>query len=132
MPRLSFTSSDNVVRVTPRAAAASVMLKPKGRMHWRSTKPPGCGGFFIGMVLSSFSGNRHNQRPVRRRPQAENHPPVGAYRDRPKTFQLALERMKLEAGTSISAGVPAASRRTRMSRTFCRCSGLMPRGSPSS
>jgi len=66
-------------------------------MHWRSTKPPGCGGFFIGMVLSSFSGNRHNQRPVRRRPQAENHPPVGAYRDRPKTFQLALERMKLEA-----------------------------------
>jgi hypothetical protein len=31
MPRLSFTSSDNVVRVTPRAAAASVMLKPKGR-----------------------------------------------------------------------------------------------------
>src|SRR5580704_12810625 len=50
MPRLSFTSSDNVVRVTPRGAAASVMLNPKGCMHWRSTKPPGCGGFFIGMV----------------------------------------------------------------------------------
>jgi len=31
MPRLSFTSSDSVVRVTPRAAA--VMLNPKGSMH---------------------------------------------------------------------------------------------------
>ena len=33
MPRFSFTSSESVVRVTPRAAAASVMLKPKGSMH---------------------------------------------------------------------------------------------------
>src|ERR1051326_7527515 len=50
MPRFPFTSSDRVVRVTPRAAAASVMLRPKGSIHWRNTKPPGCGGFFIGMV----------------------------------------------------------------------------------
>ena|SRR4051812_6579033 len=48
-PRFPLTSSDNVVRVTPRAAAACVTVKPKGSMHWRSTKPPGCGGFFIGM-----------------------------------------------------------------------------------
>src|SRR5258708_17498152 len=41
MPRFLFTSSDKVVRVTPRASAASVMVKPKGSMHWRSTKPPG-------------------------------------------------------------------------------------------
>lgn len=41
MPRLPFTSSDKVVRVTPRAAAACVMLNPKGSMHWRNTKPPG-------------------------------------------------------------------------------------------
>src|SRR5688572_21260933 len=53
MPRFAFTSSDSVVRVTPSAAAASVMLKPKGSMHWRKTKPPGCGGFFIGMAVSS-------------------------------------------------------------------------------
>jgi hypothetical protein len=33
MPRFSFTSSDSVVRVTPRAAEASVMLKPNGSMH---------------------------------------------------------------------------------------------------
>jgi hypothetical protein len=26
------------------------MLRPKGSMHWRSTNPPGWGGFFIGMV----------------------------------------------------------------------------------
>src|SRR5271154_1092246 len=52
MPRFSFTNSDNVVRVTPSAAAASVMLNPSGSMHWRSTKPPGCGGFFIGIVQS--------------------------------------------------------------------------------
>ena len=48
--RFSLTSSDNVVRVTPRAAAACVMVKPRGSIHWRSTKPPGCGGFFIGMI----------------------------------------------------------------------------------
>src|SRR5437868_2610492 len=54
MPRFSFTSSESVVRVTPRAAAASVMLSPKGSMHWRNTKPPGCGGFFIGMGQVSF------------------------------------------------------------------------------
>jgi hypothetical protein len=33
MPRFSFTSSDNVVRVTPSALAASVMLKFNGSMH---------------------------------------------------------------------------------------------------
>jgi hypothetical protein len=53
IPRFSFTNSDNVVRVTPSAAAAWVMVSPKGSMHWRSTKPPGCGGFFIGMTDSS-------------------------------------------------------------------------------
>jgi hypothetical protein len=54
MPRFSFTNSDKVVRVTPRAAAARVMVKPKGSMHWRNTKPPGWGGFFIGMAPCSF------------------------------------------------------------------------------
>src|SRR5467141_1823454 len=50
IPRFPFTSSDKVVRVTPSAAAASLMVKPKGSMHWRNTKPPGCGGFFIGIL----------------------------------------------------------------------------------
>ena len=38
MPRFSLTSSDKVVRVTPNAAAASLMVKPNGSMHWRSDK----------------------------------------------------------------------------------------------
>ena len=53
---------DRVVRVNPRAAAASVMFKPKGSMHWRNTKPPGWGGFFIGMTQAPVSGNPHNRR----------------------------------------------------------------------
>jgi hypothetical protein len=44
IPRFSLTSSDSVVRVTPRAAAARVMVKPKGSIHWRSTKHQGAGG----------------------------------------------------------------------------------------
>jgi hypothetical protein len=35
MPPLALTSSESVVRVAPRAAGSSVMLKPKGSMHWR-------------------------------------------------------------------------------------------------
>ena len=38
---------ESVFRVTPRAVAARVIVKPKGSMHWRKTTPPGCGGFFI-------------------------------------------------------------------------------------
>ena len=54
--------------------------------------------------------------------KAENHPPVGAYRDRPKTFQLALERMKLEArhiyiGES-SGGVQAYQNVTHLLQMF--------------
>jgi hypothetical protein len=32
-----------------------LIVKPNGSMHWRSTKPPGCGGFFIGMVNPNFN-----------------------------------------------------------------------------
>jgi hypothetical protein len=70
MPRFSFTNSDNVVRVTPRAAAAFVMLRPKGSMHWRKTKPPGWGGFFIVMVQLPFSGNPRNLRQKHRYQQS--------------------------------------------------------------
>jgi len=33
IPRFSLMSSESVVRVTPRAAVASVMVKPKGSMR---------------------------------------------------------------------------------------------------
>jgi hypothetical protein len=52
MPRFPFTSSESVFRETPRASAASVIVKPKGSMHWRNTTPPGCGGFL--MVMGWF------------------------------------------------------------------------------
>src|SRR5271157_1242009 len=96
IPRFPFTSSESVVRVTPSAAAASVMVKPKGSMHCRSTTPPGWGGFFIGMSsLLSVVIEIINVQHVAFA-KAENHPPVGADRPRPKAFQLALERMQPE------------------------------------
>src|SRR5450755_209647 len=95
IPRFSFTSSESVLRVTPRASAASVIVKPKGSMHWRKTTPPGCGGFFMVMarspclvvidiinVLGVALG------------KTENHPPVGPNRYRPEAFHPAFERMQ--------------------------------------
>lgn len=52
IPRLPFTSSESVLRATPSAAAASVILRPKGSMHSRKTMPPGCGGFFMAPFIS--------------------------------------------------------------------------------
>src|ERR1035438_2394757 len=93
IPRFSLTNSDRVVRVTPRAAAACVMVKPSGSMHWRSTKPPGCGGFFIGIVKTpSVVVDVVDIHGVTFR-EAENHAPVGANRYRPKAFEITPERM---------------------------------------
>src|SRR5216684_3384788 len=96
MPRFPFTNSDKVVRVTPSAAAASVMLTPKGSMHWRSTTPPGWGGFFIGMV-GSFSVVVHIVNvECAAVCKMENHSPVRSNGHGVKTLQLALERMQPE------------------------------------
>src|SRR6266403_3827675 len=98
IPRFSFTSSDSVVRVTPSAAAASVIVKPKGSIHCRSTKPPGCGGFFIAMVQSpSVVIHVINVQSIPD-DKAKNHSPVRANRDSPEAFQLALERMQPQPG----------------------------------
>src|SRR5260370_22000430 len=84
IPRFPFTSSDRVVRVTPSAAAASVMVSPRGSMPWRSTRPPGCGGFFIGrghalsVVIDIINGDGitvckpEDHSPVRRTVTAQN------------------------------------------------------------
>ena len=45
MPRFSFTSSESVVRVTPRAAAASVMLGAKVQYTGAAQSLPGEEGF---------------------------------------------------------------------------------------
>jgi len=52
-----------ITHVTPSAAAARVMVSPKGSMHWRSTTPPGCGGFFIGIVSVSVQWSPWISRP---------------------------------------------------------------------
>src|ERR1051326_2509274 len=72
MPRFPFTSSESVLRVTPRAAA-SVMVKPK-RFNALLQHDKAC----LGRILHDhevvpFSGNRYNQRPPRR-PQSGKPP----------------------------------------------------------
>src|SRR5665213_1419265 len=52
MPRFAFTSSDNVKRETPSAAAVSVIVMPRGSIQSCSTSNPGWGGFFIGITHS--------------------------------------------------------------------------------
>src|SRR5262245_59501833 len=96
MPRFPFTSSESVLRVTPRAAAASVMVKPKGSIHSCSTTRPGCGGFF--MVMGGFLSMVIDIINVLRAVvKAENHPPVGPDSYSPEAFIRALERMQPEA-----------------------------------
>src|ERR1039458_130366 len=76
MPRFPFTNSESVLRVTPRAAAACVMVKPEGSMHSCNTTRPGCGGFFMvmGWFLSVVIDIIDL---VRAAIEAEDHPPVG-------------------------------------------------------
>jgi hypothetical protein len=65
-------------------------------MHWRSTKPPGCGGFFIGMVHPPSVVIDVIDVEYVAVGKAKNYPPIGAYRDRPKALKIALRRMKPE------------------------------------
>ena len=83
------------------------MVKPSGSIHWRRTKPPGWGGFFIGMGWFSFSGILPRQSfrgnasmiveiiYVERIAVSEtkDHSPVSPDRDRPKAFHFTLERV---------------------------------------
>src|ERR1700722_19842152 len=94
MPRFSFTSSDNVVRVTPRAAAAAVTVNSKGSMHWRSTTLPGWGGVFIGMVNSLLVVIQIVNVECAILGKAEDHAPIGANGHAIETLQLAFERMQ--------------------------------------
>src|ERR1035438_1015606 len=96
MPRFALTSSESVLRVTPRAAAALVMVRPEGSMHSCRTTTPGCGGFFMvmGWFLSVVIDIIDL---VRAAIEAEDHPPVGPDSHGPKAFPLAFERMQPES-----------------------------------
>ena len=87
-PRLPFTSSDGVVRVTPRAAAASVIVRPKGSMHCRSTRR---GAVDSSLACSiSFSGNRLNQRPMHLARQSERSLASSPERSPPQNLSTRL------------------------------------------
>jgi hypothetical protein len=71
------------------------MDKPKGSMHCRKTKPPGCGG---------------------------DDPPIRADGDGPMTFQIALERMQPKARQvhvlNRSGGIQARKNIAQLHRVF--------------
>ena len=69
------------------------MVKPRGSMHWPSTKPPGCGGFFIGIVKtpSVIIDVIEIQRMAFG--EAENHAPVGTNGYGPKASEVTFKRM---------------------------------------
>src|SRR5260370_37487665 len=96
MPRLPFTSSESVLRVTPRAAAACVMVKLDGSMHSCNTTRPGWSGFFRvsgrspRLVVIDIINVR------RAAGKAENNPPVDANEHGLKTCHLAFERRQSE------------------------------------
>src|ERR1700691_5467237 len=93
MPRFALTSSESVLRVTPRAASSSVILKPEGSMHWRKTTPPGCGGFF--MVMTWFLLVVIDIINVRSAVvKTKNHPPVGPDGHGPRAFPRTFERVQ--------------------------------------
>jgi hypothetical protein len=52
MPDRPFRMAERVLRLTPRAAAASVTVKPSGRKHSSRNTSPGWGGLCILMVTS--------------------------------------------------------------------------------
>src|SRR5258708_39707312 len=95
MPRLPFTSSESVLRVTPRASAACVMVKRAGSIHSCNTTRRGCGGFFMVMGwLLAVVINIINV--LRVAVEAENHPPVGTYCNGPQASGRTFERMQPE------------------------------------
>src|SRR5579862_7673895 len=96
MPGFSLTSSESVLRVTPRASAACVMVKPDGSMHSCNTTRPGWGGFFMVMGPSPSLMVIDIINVLRAAVEAEGNPLVGANGHGPKTLHLAFERVQPE------------------------------------
>src|SRR5260370_15677030 len=94
MPRLPFTSSESVLRVTPRAAAACVMVKLNGSMHSCNTTRPGWGGFFMVMGRSPRLVVIDIINVLRAAGKAENNPPVDPNGHGLKNFHLAFQRVQ--------------------------------------
>jgi hypothetical protein len=98
-------------------------------MHWRNTKPPGCGGFFIGIVQtpSVIIDVIETQRIAFR--EAENHAPIGTNGYGPKASEVAFKRMEPEAGKIHICDCTGSIKSGENVRSFGACSAITPRGS---
>src|ERR1700690_1850885 len=79
---------ERVVRLTPSAFAPAVTDRPNGSRQLSRTDSPGCGGFFMGMGVFSFSLVVVDEIDSARVAilQAENNPPVRPHSNRPEAF----------------------------------------------
>src|ERR1035437_6538364 len=94
MPDLPLTILVRVCRVTPRTFAPAVTDRPKGSRQSCRTMRPGCTGFFMGIVVFPLVVvDQFNVKGVGSF-KTKHDAPVGAYRHRPQTFQIAFERVK--------------------------------------
>jgi len=94
MPDFPWMTLLSVWRVTPRILAPSVMDNANGSRHALRTIRPGCAGFFIGMVVAVLVVvNQFNVKRIRAI-KTENNAPVRPHRNRPKTLQVAFQRVK--------------------------------------
>src|SRR5262245_17090675 len=68
------SSSERFLRLTPKASAASVTLKPNGAKHNSLSTSTGCAGFFItnrSLICPPFNDNRDNRLGRRRHSRIE-------------------------------------------------------------
>src|SRR5580704_12265685 len=116
MPDLPLTTLFSVCRVTPRTSAPSVMDRPRGSRQAFRMLRPGCGGFFIGMVLLLVIVDQFYVKCIPAL-KAEDDPPVRPDGHRPELPQVAFQRMQTITRRYIACSVSASSSRASMSST---------------
>src|SRR5216683_3428436 len=96
---LPFRRLDKAGRETRKAAAAAVTERPAGSMISVRMKSPGCGGFFMAMVIAPLILMIVFQVQIvdftMRGVYAEGHTPVACYGQAPSAFAVASQRVRL-------------------------------------
>src|SRR5208282_1066826 len=91
--------SESVARRTFKISAAFDTLRPRASMTSVLIRPPGWGGFFMGISASLVVVDQVDIADgVRLFVVAEYQPPVSGNGQAPYSFQVAFERMQLPAG----------------------------------
>src|SRR5579863_6858038 len=95
MPARPLSSADSVLRLTPKALAASVTVMPRDSRHSSRMISPGWGGLRI--LIRHLSDSPHIVN-VNRILAAESKrdAPIAANAHRPSTAATALQRVELE------------------------------------